>query len=363
MKCRSQVISFYPITIINDIEIFGYRKGRLCIYNNQNESTEYFCKLNISFFDFLFFRINILSRIFRLVNATGVKSNNNIIFALKGNVWNFDLVSKKLTHVVKLTHGSRPLKFILVSENSNFKSGIYFGEYFDNPDMGVVHIYRLTIDKLVLETVYSFTSGEINHIHSLVEDKPNDCIWILTGDFENAAGIYMARNNFSTVELILGGQQDFRSCVACPVADGLLYATDTPFTQNTVRLLNKKNEEWFSTLLFEINGSVIYGYENEKYLFISTTVESNGIYRNLIEAVFSRKKGDGIKDYFSYVYIIDRQTFEYQIIYKVKKDIFPFVLFQFGSIVFPSGCWNRNVIPLFHIATEKFNLNTLFLEY
>lgn len=363
MEIKSNSVIFCPITIINDDEIFGYRNGRLCVFNIKNNSVEYFCKIKNSFIGSICLRINILSRMKRLINASGIKCGNYVIFAFKGTIWKFDLINKSINNIFKLNHGSRPLKFISISDNPSFETGIYFGEYFGNPNMNEVKIYKLDIEKMNTEIVYTFIEGEINHIHSLIEDKANDCLWILSGDFDNAAGIWMAKDNFSKVTLIFGGHQDFRSCVACPIGKGLLYATDTPFSQNTVRLLHKKEGKWVNRKLFEINGSVIYGYNTEKYLFISTSVEPNGHSNNLLESFISMKKGDGIKDYISYIYKIDKETFGYKIIYEAKKDFLPFVLFQFGTLLFPSGSWDRNILPIFHIATKNNDLKTLFLEF
>ena len=98
------------------------------------------------------------------------------------------------------------------------------------------------------------------------------------------------------------------------------------------------------------------------YLIFSTDVESDGIYKNRLDALTSRKLGKGIKDYYAYLYAFDLKKHNLNIIYKSKKDILPFVVFQFGAIMFPHGECDGRVIPAFHVALKKHQLKTLMIK-
>jgi len=361
MKIDKNIYKFYPILVFGDSSLVGFHKGTFYKYHIEHQLIEKICQLKLSLKETLIHNNRLLSRLFRRVNFTSVKWGDDILLAYNKTLFRLDLNKGTIHSIGTLNRGKRPLNMIHV-ENQNFSKGIYFGEYFNNKNKTPVHIYHLN-EIGDIKIVFTFSKGLINHVHSLIEDKKNNCIWILTGDFGNAAAIWRAEDNFSIVTPIASGSQDYRACIISPVVQGMLYATDSPLVNNSVRLLTNKNDKWISEKLFDVNGSVIYGFESDDYLFISTTVESNGIYKSKLDSYISRKKGNGIKDYYSYVYKINKITFEYQIIYKQKKDIFPFVFFQFGALIFPNGYWTSRTIPVFHVATVKNDLRTVLLNY
>ena len=146
----------------------------------------------------------------------------------------------------------------------------------------------------------------------------------------------MVKNNFQKVEKIVSGEQKFRSCVAFATPFGLLYGTDSQFELNTVRLLVKSNNLWISTALFSVNGPIIYGCHVGDCYFFSTSVEGDSLSKGKILKYFDKKEGPGVLEYESQI-IGYRLDGSFNIIYKSKKDFLPFLLFQFGNILFPSG--------------------------
>jgi len=361
MNIDKNIYKFYPVIVFGESSLIGYNRGTFYKYDIKQHFIEKIAYLKLSLKESFIQKSRLLSRLFRRINFTSVKCGEYIYFAYNKSLYKLDLAKGTIHTIGKLNRGRRPLNMIF-AENQSFNKGIYFGDYFNNRDKIPVNIYHLD-EAGDIKIVYTFSSGLINHVHSLIEDKTNHCIFILTGDFEDAAAIWKAEDNFTKVTPIATGNQDFRACIMTSVPQGFLYATDTPLANNSVRLLRNNNKIWISEKLFEVNGSVIYGFESNDYLFISTTVESNGIYKSKLDSFISRKKGDGIKDYYSYIYKIDKITFEHQIIYKQKKDIFPFVLFQFGTLVFPNGHWKTRTIPVFHIATVNNDLKTVLLNF
>lgn len=357
--------NFYPITIIDEDRLLIFKRGSLYVFNAQflvYEKKIRSFKIPIRFK--ILYSNRLIIRIFRLNRIISLGGDEGVIFFIYNNViYKLDVNEDICERFAEIDRSKKTLKAIYVKNNNTFSEGIYYGEYFSNPKKSNCSIYYIDLNG-TKKCVYTFHKGSINHIHSLLEDRSNECIWIFTGDFDNAAGIWKATRNFQDVEPILIGKQEYRACIGFwdKHYSRLVYATDTPFKPNTLRTLSCINGKWTSSVLHNINGSVIYGLETSKYLFFSSTVESNGIYKNRFDLFISRKKGDGIKDYFTYLYQFNKETQELKIIFKQKKDLLPFVLFQFGTMIFPSGTWSRDFIPILCIATKKYDLKTLFIK-
>lgn len=60
--------------------------------------------------------------------------------------------------------------------------------------MSEVRIYK-RINAKYWGPIYTFEKEAINHIHNIIPDEKNKCVWILTGDFDNAAAIWRATDN------------------------------------------------------------------------------------------------------------------------------------------------------------------------
>ena len=87
---------------------------------------------------------------------------------------------KDFIKICPIPRGSKPLNLCIPPSGN-----IYFGEYFQNVDNLPIHIYKLNVEDGSLEKVYTFSQGEINHIHGLFFDKYTNRIWAVTGDAEH----------------------------------------------------------------------------------------------------------------------------------------------------------------------------------
>ena len=143
---------------------------------------------------------------------------------------------------------------------------------------------------------------------------------------------------------------------------GLLYSTDSQFDQNSIRLLKQdSNENWVSEFLFNLNGSSIYGMRlGDKFVF-STAVEglNNG---NLVSQYLRRKKAPAILKNESQIVVGDLYN-GFELIYSNEKDIYPFLLFQFGNLIFPTGINHMKKIVFTNVALKKDDLCTIILDY
>src|SRR5208337_3785306 len=108
------------------------------------------------------------------------------------------------------------------------RGAVYWGEYFDNAARDEVHIYASTDAGATWGVAYTFPKGAIRHVHNIVHDPWGNCLWVLTGDYDDECRILRAACDFSRVEAVLQGRQQARAVAAIPTQDGLYFSSDTP---------------------------------------------------------------------------------------------------------------------------------------
>lgn len=357
--------SYIPLCWINGGNLLVCnRKSQLLVHDIQSDKFELIGDLPLASKHKLFMHFSLAARALRLVNFTSISlDEKRVLFAYRGRVYLVDLLNKEIKPVLNIDKGKRPLFFCHVKEgNHRTKAGIYYGDYCGNPDKEPINILYVDPETFEKRVVYTFEKGKVNHIHNVVFDEDRDCIWVFSGDFGDAAAIWRTNDSFKTLECVLKGDQDYRADVVTIFEGDIWYATDAPFAPNHLMRLYEIGGEWMIEKVAPLNGPVIYGGRMGDKLVFSTDVESDGIYKNRFEALTSRKLGNGIKDYNAYVYAFDLKTKELKVIYQCKKDILPFVVFQFGAIMFPGGCCDGRIIPAFHVALNKYPLKTLYLN-
>lgn len=336
-----------PLCYLPSGKLICYKRGVIALLNDnkiEKTFTVFSCKKEI-----IIGRSKLLYRLFRMgIRAAGAIDEAHIVLSIKNMLYEFDLTTGKLSEGYFVGDGIRPLIFTTVNGINSFENGIYFGGYLENADKKPVNIYKRE-DGDKWKVVYTFGKGEINHIHNVVADPYRNCLWVFTGDFNEAAAIWKVTDNFKKVEKFFSNDQKYRGCVVFPVKEGLIYATDAPFEENYIYLL--KDDLSFMPLL-RINGSCIYGCKwRNKYVF-SSTVEGDGRNMSKWNFLFSRKRGAGIKDKYVHMYFGNLKE-GFKEIYKEKKDFLPLYTFQFGVFKFPYGDNNGDTLFFQPIATEN----------
>lgn len=300
-----------------------------------------------------------LYRLLRMgVRAAWALDEDNVLLSVGNTIYELNLKSGILSDGYFCGEGVRPLVFTQVEGISTIDSGVYFGAYLSNMDKNPVSVYkRIGQDKW--DVVYTFPQGTINHIHTIVNDPYRDCLWIFSGDFDEASAIWKVTDNFKKVERVCCNNQKYRGCVVFAVAEGLLYATDAPFFDNFIYMMNPV--DYSVKMIAPIDGSCIYGCQwNDKYVF-SSTVEGDGRNTPRMEFYFGRKRGAGIKDEYVHMYCGNIKE-GFKEIYKEKKDIMPYYTFQFGVFKFPYGINNTDTLYFQPIATNKNDLRLMMLK-
>ncbi len=334
-------------------DLLCYHFGRiLVLHKGRVDST---CPVTIGVKEHFLRGSRKLTRLLRLgVRNAEALDEKHVIFYLGVRLYELNIENGALTSGWQCVDGVRPLLMTTVKNINGFDDGIYFGGYLVNMEKKPVDIYHRTgVDQW--EVVYTFPTGAINHVHCVVPDPYRHCLWVFTGDFDESAAIWKVTDNFRKVERVVCNDQKYRGCVAYALPEGLLYATDAPFADNFIYLMDLETFE--TKPLFPLHGSCIYGCQwKDNYVF-SSTVEGDGRNTSIIEFLFGRKRGAGIKDDFVHMYKGNLSD-GFQEIYKEKKDSLPF-LFQFGVFKFPYGKNNTDTLYFQPVATRKNDLRLM----
>jgi len=330
-----------------------YSKGNRVVYFSEDGDEKLIFKMPVSWLKYFFYLSRLLTRIFRLEVYSAAIHTNTYFISYLGKLYSYNKNTKALRVDFTFKKGQGPLSFCNTVGIKGFYDTIYFGEYFSDRNLDRIGIMKW--DSICGWTeCYVFEEGLINHIHSLIPDNKNNCVWILTGDHGPAAAIYRAQDDFSNVELIVSGKQKYRSCVAFPISAGLLYSTDSHLEKNSIRILSLINGEWLSTKFVDINGPVIYGCELQDYYVFSTSVEPGKEKTNFICTLLDRKKGPGILNNQVEIVAIEKVSMKIIKVETNPKDALPARLFQFGSAMFPGSSSHNNRLVIYYTATKNY---------
>lgn len=343
-----------PLCFLPSGKLVAYRLGEILVYFEDKIELRF--RIFSEYKEKILGRINAFSRLLRLGVRASVALDDDNILVSKGNyIYEINLPAKTISKGFYCGTGIRPLIFTQVEGIPGFPDGIYFGGYLGNREMKPVSVYRRK-GKDAWETVYTFQRGTINHIHNIVADTYRECLWIFTGDFGDASAIWKVKDNFEKVEYFVGGQQQYRGCVVFPLDQGLMYATDAPFADNSIYLFNPNDKSLRP--VSPLHGSCIYGCKwRDNYVF-SSTIEGDGRNTSRMEFYFGRKKGTGIKDDYIHMYSGNLED-GFKEIFQLKKDLMPFYTFQFGVFKFPYGDNNGHSLYFQPIASSKYDLKLL----
>ncbi len=278
-----------------------------------------------------------IERALRLEPKLAVCSENECILSHHGFVYycDWDKYTVKKEHAYRKSMNN-PVQLCVVKGVQGFNDGILYGEYWGNTEGEEVNIFQRVEGQWKI--VYTFPAGSITHVHGFVCDRDRNRILILTGDFDKGSGIWEAKQNFSQVQPLLVGSQQYRCCVAFRYQTGILYATDTPLENNAIYFYDESKQE--VNKLQELPGPCIYGtkYVDDKgcmqYVF-ATSVEPDSRITGW-KYLLTSKRGKGVKDKYTHIFRGNPES-GFEEVYAWKKDWLPMGLFQFGNVLFPDA--------------------------
>ena len=343
-----------PLCILHNGKLLCYRYRKLLVVKDGKVEKE--IPVSVGAAEKLLGWCRLASRLLRFgVRVAAAIDDSHAIICIGNTLHEVDIERGSVSKGWYCGDGVRPLLMTLVKEINGFSDGLYFGGYLMNREKKPVHIYhRIGTDKW--EIAFTFPEGTINHVHNVVADPYRQCIWIFTGDFDESAAIWKVTNGFECVERVVCNDQNYRGCVVNVLPEGLLYATDAPFADNYIYLMNPESFE--IKPVFPLHGSCIYGCQwNKQYVF-SSTVEGDGRNTSRLEFYFGRKRGSGIKDDYVHMYLGNLQE-GFREIYKEKKDSMPYYTFQFGVFKFPTEINNTEKLYFQPVATKKNDLQLM----
>ncbi len=286
----------------------GYK---LYKFSLSTEKWSYFASLKEGLLNYLSNNF-LIRRILRLEITHLYHFRNNTWFCIaKKGIFRLNNKTMIFEKVCLIKKGSRPMNLC-----QDKYGDIYFGEYFYNVNGLPVSIFKSINNGNTWEVVYTFSKGEIGHIHAVQVDPYTNKIWVLTGDLDRECIIAYSDNKFKDLKIVFRGKQMYRSCNLIFYKDFIVFATDSQYEQNKIYKFDRKSLKIKD--LIKIQGSGIYGGKNRNIAYISTTVEPSKINR----------------DKNSYLWISNDGQNWHKII-SFKKDIWNSRLFQFGSIRFP----------------------------
>ena len=230
-----------PLCYLPNGRLVCYRKGEIIVMNNGKEEGHF--PIRISGKEKVLGWSRYATRLLRFGVRAAIALDDEHILLSKGNtIHELDLTNGTLSKGWFCGEGIRPLIFTEVKGIKGFDDGIYFGGYLGNMDKKPVHIYR-RVGADEWQVVYTFAQGMINHVHNVVADPYRQCLWIFTGDFGKAAAIWKVTDGFKKVERVVCNNQKYRACVVNALPEGLLYATDAPFADDFIYLLDPETME------------------------------------------------------------------------------------------------------------------------
>jgi hypothetical protein len=341
-----------PLTIHED-KIICYEKGNIVAVSCDLVHKVFICSMP---FDnkvkFLFSKNRQLDRIFRISPNYAVVSDRYMYILRRNEIWRCDLMSGKITldFVIPEKRTSLGIAKIILS---NGETNLLIGDYFENKTKTSVRIWRTRSSLNGWEFVNEISSNEIEHIHSL--NLIGDKIFILCGDFEKAASIWISDPDFNSIKPILRGKQEFRAAWIAGINGKIYYATDTQMEQNYLCELFLSGENPSINKLSALNGSSIYcGFGQNNEIYFSTTVECGLPTGNLLYDIFDMNSGPGIFSNFASIFKLNPDGSK-QEIFAAKKDFLPFRLSQFGTFIFPSGIMPSNLLITYGQALEGYD--------
>lgn len=269
-------------------------------------------------------RINLSSRLVRDgFHALAVLPSGAMVAAVPGAIIALRPGENRFHVTHKIARGTRPLYITAIPGGT-----IFWGEYFDNASRDEVHIYASTDAGATWSVAYTFPKGAIRHVHNIVHDPWENCVWILTGDYGDECRIVRASYDFRQVDIVLQGHQQARAVALVPTQGGLYFSSDTPLEANAVYDLDRERK---LSQLTPLTSSSIYGCRVGRYVFFSTMVEPSTENPDRCVRIVGGRDGRDWRPLLAW-----------------QKDRWSMRLFQYGNAFLPDG---ENSTPYLAVTT------------
>lgn len=274
------------------------------------------------------------SRLFRDgFHALSVLPTGHFVGAVPGAIVTLSPGEKEFRISHKVIRGTRPLHITATPDRR-----LVWGEYFDNPQRNEVHIYDSTDHGATWNIAYTFPAGAVRHVHNIVYDPWENCLWVLTGDNGAECRILRASCDFRNVDVVLSGNQQARAVALVPTEDGLYFPSDTPLERNHIYCLDRSGNV---STLGDLESSSIYGCRAGGAIFFSTMAEPSQVNSHANVNIYGSFDGTNWQKQLTWA-----------------KDRWPMGLFQYGNAFLPDGNNSTGLLALTTIAVNSGDLET-----
>ena len=296
-------------------------------------------------------RLRIIDRIFRVAPSFAIVVEGDLFISRRSEIWRCNLATGQLSLDFVIPDGRRALEFGRI-EQPNGETQLVFGEYFSNPSRQPVRIWGRSSRNPHWTLRGEFAKGEIEHVHAVT--AVGERVFVLCGDFEHAAGIWVSDRGFSSITPLLRGNQAYRAAWITELDGRFFYATDTQLQSNHIYELSVDGGNGKAQKLAAIEGSSIYSGQGHGNRYFSTTVECGMPTGNFLRDIFETRRGPGILSSQAKIMRIDANGVCEEI-FSAEKDALPFRLAQFGTFTFPTGEMPFDTVIAYGTAVRGFD--------
>jgi len=298
------------------------------------------------------------ARIFRAgIDAAAAIEDDWLLIAMRDTIYRVSLTTGEWQVDLQIEGGGRVLNMSEIVDPSSGRRTICFGDYVTAFDGRPVRLWRRgTAEQAEWEFGATFPAGSVDHVHNIVQTA-DEAVFVLTGDFGDAAAIWRSNPDLTLLEPIARGSQGVRACWLWQAPNGeTVFATDSQFETNHLRQLSGGVAHDVAPIL----GSSIYAYADRSHVFFSTAVEPGALTGKRFRDIFERRPGPGIMGEDAAIYAYDGR--ELVLVHRARKDGWPMRLAQFGTFRFCNGNAPADRFYAYGVAVERDDGHCLLFE-
>lgn len=353
-----------PILVMGD-KVVTCCYGKIYLLDIDSGKPQYVCTLPEKKWKRHLSHFRIFERVLRIEPKAAIALNeNHILVAFDGKILNINIKTGAVAKEAEFRNGMRgPSRMCRIEGIEGFDDSIAYGEYIINQHRSKPSgIFVRSLNSPEWKMAFEFPAGQVRHIHGVAPSEKTNCVYVLTGDLDNESGIWLAKDNFKTIEPLVAGAQMYRTIMTYEADKGLVYATDTALEQNYIYLLShNQNEECNVKKIGEMDGSCVSSAQTERKILLSSTVEADESVQGL-RSWINLKKGAGIKSDYAQLISVDKKTLETKKIVQFKKDALPYRLFQYGYMKIIDVPEKESIL-IYPIAVKKADGKLFELKY
>jgi hypothetical protein len=259
----------------------------------------------------------IARRALRLDKMNVVPVHGGLCIIYQGKIWHYDEAEKTL----KITGHLKNCRNVLHQSIAVLDGGktLYFGEYGANVERREVPVWHSADGARSWREIYHFPAKKIKHVHGCYYDPVEKKIWTLTGDFAGECYLLCGDRDFTNLEWVGDGQQEFRACNVFFERDAVHWIMDSQLQDSRHIRLDRKTRKIEYKSIFP--GPVWYSKRLADGFYLAATA---------VEI------GPGVHDDFAHI-MLSHDLEHWEDVCQFRHDRLPKRYFKFGVPAFADG--------------------------